>query len=379
MNLNLENVKQSLYKHFGGIEDPRQTAKTRHKLIDIITIAILAVLCGADNWVAIVTYGEAKQDWLKQFLELPNGIPSHDTFGQVFSRLDPEVLESYFQDWVRLIGQQMGMKHIALDGKTIKGSYDRENKLKALQLVSAYCSEQRLVLGQCAVADKSNEITAIPVLLEKLEIQGAVITADALNTQKSIAKLIQSKEADYILALKGNHQQLAEQVQQWWEKNQEKLQESGEKQVESGHHRIEKRQTWAIPAEKIISPEKHRQWSGLKTIVINQGERSLWNKETQAVRFFLSSLSSESEQFADCIRHHWSIENQLHWCLDVIFREDSSRIRQGHSARNMSLLRRLTLNILRQDKSKGSLTMKRYKAGLNNNFLVSVLLDSGIF
>jgi predicted transposase YbfD/YdcC len=379
MNLNLERFKQSLHEHFSEIEDPRQTAKTRHKLLDIITIAILAVLCGADNWVAVVTYGEAKQDWLKQFLELPNGIPSHDTFGQLFSRLDPEILEARFRDWMRLIVEQMGMKHIALDGKTVRGSYDRENKLKALQLVSAYCSDQGLILGQCAVDEKSNEITAIPELLEKLAIKGAVVTADALNTQKSIASLIQEKEADYILALKGNHKQLAQEVRQWWEKNQEQLQESGEKRVESGHHRLEKRQTWAIPAAEVISPEQQGQWSGLKTIVIEKGERNLWNKKTKAVRFFLSSLPSDSEEFAGYIRHHWSIENQLHWCLDVIFREDASRIREGHSARNMSLLRRLTLNILRQDKSKGSLTMKRYKAGLNNNFLVSVLLDSVMF
>lgn len=379
MSRNLERFKQSLHQHFGEIEDPRQAAKTRHKLLDIITIAILAVLCGADNWVAVVTYGEAKQDWLKQFLELPNGIPSHDTFGQVFSRLDPEVLETHFRDWVRLIAKQMGLKHIALDGKTVRGSYDRENKLKALQLVSAYCSDQGLVLGQCAVTDKSNEITAIPVLLEQLDVKGAVITADALNTQKSIANLIQEKKADYILALKENHPQLAKEVQQWWEKNQEQLQKSGEKRVESGHHRLEKRQTWAIPATEVISAEQHCQWSGLKTIVIDQGYRGLWNKETHAVRVFLSSLPSDCEEFADYIRNHWSIENKLHWCLDVIFREDDSRIREGHSARNMSLLRRLSLNLLRQDKSKGSLTMKRYKAGLNNDFLISMLLDSGMF
>jgi predicted transposase YbfD/YdcC len=379
MNLNLEQFQESLYQHFGEIADPRQTAKTRHKLLDIITIAILAVLCGADNWVSVVTYGQAKQDWLKQFLELPNGIPSHDTFGQVFSRLDPEVLEARFQDWVGLIAQQMGRKHIALDGKTVRGSYDRENKLKALQLVSAYCSDQGLVLGQCAVTEKSNEITAIPVLLEQLEVKGAVITADALNTQKSIANLIQDKKADYILALKGNHQEMAKEVRQWWEKNQKQLQERGKKRVESGHHRLEKRQTWAIPAAEVIRPGQHCQWSGLKTIVINQGYRGLWNKETQSVRFFLSSLPPDCEEFEAYIRNHWSIENKLHWCLDVVFREDSSRIRQGHGARNMSLLRRLTLNILRQDKSKGSLTMKRYKAGLNNDFLISVLLNSGMF
>lgn len=379
MSLESKSLKASLQENFGDIEDPRQVAKTRHHLLDIISIVVLAVLCGADNWVAIATYGEAKEEWLKNFLELPHGIPSHDTFAQVFSRLDPEVLETQFRRWIVLMSQQMGIKHIALDGKTLKGSYDRENNLKSLQLVSAYCSDQGLVLGQEAVAETSNEITAIPVLLEQIDISGTVITVDALNTQKPMAKLIQQKGGDYILALKQNHKRLARTVEQWWEACQKEQLKEGDKQIETGHHRLEKRQVWSFPAAEVITSAQQAQWPGLQTIVVVRGERSLWHKKTEAIRFFLSSLPADDDGFARYVRHHWTIENQLHWCLDVIYREDASRARQGHTARNLSLFRRLTLNILRQDKSKGSLTMKRYKAGLDNNFLLSILLNSGMF
>ena len=206
-------------------------------------------------------------------------------------------------------------------------------------------SDQGLVLGQEAVAEKSNEITAIPVLLEQVDISGSVITVDALNTQKSIAEIIQKKGGDDILALKQNHKGLAKKVEQWWNSCKEEQLHGSNQKIESGHHRLEKRQVWSVPAGEVIRPAQQSQWKGLRTIVVVKGEHRLWNKKTEAIRFFLSSLPDNDEHFASYIRGHWTIENQLHWCLDVIYREDASRARQGHSARNLSLISPLTLNI----------------------------------
>lgn len=277
----------------------------------------------------------------------------------------------------------LGLEVIAIDGKTLKGSYDRENSLKSLQIVSAWSSSHQLVLGQVAVDKKSNEITAIPILLEQLDVSGAIITIDAMGTQTAIAKNIQAAEADYILTLKLNHPTLAKDAQEWFKEHQTQSDPENVKvtniNCEAGHHRIEKRQFWQVPVELVFSQERIEQWQGLKTLVIEESHRILWNKETFSTRFFLSSLDSQCDCFPTAIRSHWGIENQLHWCLDVLFKEDSSRIRKDNGARNMSILRRLALNLLRQDTSKGSLKMKRYKAGLDDSFLLQILANSGLF
>lgn len=331
------------------------------------------------------TYGKAKQDWLSTFLDLRHGIPSHDTFGRVFSILNPDELEHSFQAWVKQIAVNLGCSVVAIDGKSMNGSYDRANSLKALQMVSAWSSRYGLVLGPCAVETKSNEITAIPVLLEQLDVKGAIVTIDAMGTQKSIAQGIQKAGADYSLALKANHPHLAHKVQEWFDENRENrdtlgvLSEvRGSSRTEAGHHRIETRQLWQIPVSRVLGQDSIEEWDGLQTLVIEESHRRLWNKETHATRFFLSSLPADYPEFGDCIRSHWGVENQLHWCLDVIFKEDDSRLREGYAPRNMSILRRMSLNLLRQESSKMSLKMKRYKAGLDNSFLLKILADSNL-
>ena len=369
--------------YFGTIPDPRVERTRAHQLVDIITIALLAVLSGADGWNAIETYGLAKQEWLETFLELPNGIPSHDTFARVFARLDPALLESKFQDWVMLIAPELEASIIAIDGKCLKGSYDRENGVQALRLVSAWASSHQLVLGQCSVHDKSNEITAIPLLLEQLDVQGSIVTIDAMGTQTTIAQQIIQSQADYILALKRNQPSLADAAQKYFDEHKaqstlDSAQVRKETTCEAGHHRIETRTLWQVPAEQVFSESQLNTWAGLATLVVVESVRRLWNKETHEIRFFISSLAVDSQTFAQYIRSHWGIENQLHWCLDVTFSEDQSRIRKDHAPRNISLLRRLSLNLLRQETSNLSLKMKRYKAAMDNQFLLKVLTDAGI-
>lgn len=382
-SLDRATLRNAVGAHFGTIPDPRVERTRAHHLVDIITIALLAILSGAEGWNAIETYGLAKQPWLETFLDLPNGIPSHDTFARVFARLDPNMLESKFQAWVKLLASSLGATVIAIDGKSVKGSYDREKGVNALQLVSAWASEHQLVLGQCAVDAKSNEITAIPILLEQLDLTGSVITIDAMGTQTNIAKQIYQAKADYILALKKNHPKLADAAHQWFEDYRGSspplstpvMQAST---CEAGHHRIETRTVWQVPAERVFSPSQLDEWVGLKTLVVVESVRRLWNKETRELRFFMSSLAVDTPTFARYIRSHWGIENQLHWCLDVTFAEDKSRIRKDHAPRNISLLRRLSLNLLRQETSKLSLKMKRYKAAMDDRFLLKILADAGM-
>lgn len=378
--VNRETLQLCLKQYFGQIPDPRVERTRAHQLLDIIAIALFAVLSGADSWVAIETYGNAKRSWLETFLTLPNGIPAHDTFARVFARLDPEALEASFQQWVKALISTLDAQLIAIDGKTVKGSYDREGGGKALQLVSAWSTEHRLVLGQCTVNSKSNEITAIPVLLEQLALVGCIISIDAMGTQSAIAEQITTGQADYILALKGNHALLFEQAQIGFEEAQARQWEDIEytqcQETEAGHHRIESRTIWQIPATQVFCTDQLAHWAGLQSLVVVQSHRRLWNKDTSETRYFLSSLSTDAQTFARYIRAHWGVENQLHWCLDVVFKEDASRIRLDHAPRNMSLLRRLALNLLRQEPSKGSLAMKRYRAGLDDQFMLQILSAS---
>lgn len=375
--VNRETLQLCLKQYFGQIPDPPVERTRIHQLLDIIAIALFAVLSGADSWVAIATYGNAKRSWLESFLSLPNGIPSHDTFARVFARLDPEAFEASFQHWVKALVSTLEAQLIAIDGKTVKGSYDREGGIKALQLVSAWASEHRVVLGQCTVASKSNEITAIPVLLEQLALVGCIVSIDAMGTQSAIAKQITQQQADYILALKGNHPTLLEQAQTRFEKVQSRQGEDTEhtqyQETEAGHHRIESRTIWQIPATQVFSTAQLNHWAGLQSLVVVHSGRRLWNIDTSETRYFLSSLSTDAQTFARYIRAHWGVENQLHWCLDVVFKEDASRIRKDHAPRNMSVLRRLALNLLRQEPSKGSLVMKRYRAGLDDQFMLQIL------
>ncbi len=373
-------LRKSVLKHFQHIQDPRVERTQRHSLGAIITIGILAVLSGADGFVAIGTYGKAKQSWLETFLDLPHGIPSHDTFGRVFGALEPEQLEESFLGWVSSITEKLDIELIHLDGKTAKGSYDREGKLKALHSVSAWSSKHGLVLAQQKVDSKSNEITAVPLLLKLLNLKGAVVTLDAMGTQRGIARQIKQAEGDYVLALKGNQGKLSQQVSDWFKQaeanNWQGIEFSYSQTVESSHHRIETRQVWAVSVSQLPALHRQSQWVGLTTVVMVRSRRQLWNKTTTKVRFYISSLEADAQRHNRVVRSHWSIENSLHWVLDVTFNEDASRIRQGYAAENLGLLRRLSVNLLKREPSKQSLKMKRYQAGMDNNFLMTILAAS---
>lgn len=371
-------LESTILKHFCELEDPRIERTKQHQLIDIVALAILAVLAGADGWTAIETYGQAKLEWLRQFLALPNGIPSHDTIARVFSRLDPQVFERCFRNWIESITQAMRVQVIPIDGKQLCQSFDRNRGQQAIQIVSAWASQHRLVLGQVKVDAKSNEITAIPKLLEMLEISGCIITIDAMGCQREIASQIINKQADYVLALKGNQGKLYEQVNTWFEQARQQefkdIAHSYYQTISSGHGRIEIRQYWSIPISALGQLTNQEQWSGLKSVGMVVCERRLWNKTTVEVRFYISSLESNAQVLASAVRCHWEIENCLHWVLDVTFGEDASRIRKDHAPENFAILRHLALNLLSRDKSvKGSLRQKRYRAGLDNNYLLKVI------
>jgi predicted transposase YbfD/YdcC len=367
---------------FKELEDPRREKRTWHPLLSIIGLSLLAVLCGAEHWEQIEVYARSKQRWLESFLDLPFGIPSHDTIERVFEHLDGDAFEASFQQWVQLLLESGGdaAKLIALDGKTQRGSYDRTNGLKALHQVSAWASDHRLVLAQLPVDKKSNEITAIPLLLEMLAVEGCIITIDAMGTQKSIAKQIRAKKADYILTLKANHSNFYKRVSGWVEEAQAKDWEGIEfdfaQSQETGHGRDETRQIWAIPITELPDWSQLADWEGLQSLVIVARERILWNKTTFEVQFYLTSCAPKASHLAQVIRSHWGIENQLHWVLDVSFAEDASRMRKGNRPRNFSLLRRLALNLLSRELTyKKSLNLKRYRASMDNDYLCDILAN----
>jgi predicted transposase YbfD/YdcC len=352
-----------------------------HSLVAIVTIAILAVLAGADGFVAIERYGRAKQAWLETFLDLPHGIPSHDTFGRVIGALDPQALEAGFLAWVGRITESLGVELIHIDGKTARGSYDREGNLKALHSVSALSSEHGLVLAQQRVDSKSNEITAVPLLLKLLNLKGTVVTLDAMGTQTAIATQIKQAEGDYVLALKGNQGTLSRAVETWFEQAEAQgwagIAYDYHETMGPNHHRIETRQVWTVPVSQLPSLPRQAKWSGLTTVVRVRSTRQLWNKTTTDVRFYISSLPSNAVRHAQVIRSHWSVENSLHWVLDVTFHEDASRIRQGYAAQNLGLIRRLSVSLLKREPSRLSLKMKRYTAAMDNGFLLKILAASG--
>jgi predicted transposase YbfD/YdcC len=373
-------LKRSVLQHFQEMEDPRVERGQNHPLVSLVSIAILATLAGADSFVAIERYGKAKQSWLETFLELPKGIPSHDTFGRVMALLSPEDLETRFLAWVSRISERLGVELVHIDGKTVRGSYDREGQLKALHSVSAWSSEHGLVLGQQKVDAKSNEITAVPLLLKLLNLKGTIVTLDAMGTQTAIATQIKQAEGDYVLALKGNQGKLHQAVEQWFEEAERQgwlgIEHQVTETLESGHNRTEHRQLWAVPLTQLPPLPRQSQWVGLTTVVRVRRTRHLWNKTTTEVHFYLSSLAPDAGRHAQVIRSHWSVENSLHWVLDVTFNEDASRIRQGYASQNMALLRRLCVSLLKREPSKMSLAMKRYTAALDNDFLLKILAAS---
>lgn len=370
-------ASSSLLKHFESLEDPRTSYLVAHRLLDIMALTICAVICGAEGWEDIEDYGHSKQEWLKTFLALPNGIPSHDTVSRLFARLEPSKLQECFVSWVKAIAKLSEGEVIAIDGKSVRHSYDKGKGKGAIHMVSAWASENRLALGQVKVTDKSNEITAIPKLLDILDIQGCIVTIDAMGAQKEIAKQIIEQDADYVLSLKGNQGNLHEDVQQlfdWASKTDFKdIEHEVHQTIDKGHGRIEKRRYYLLAdVEHLVDAD---QWKGLKRVGMIESERHVKGQPTTTERrYYLTSLDGGVERFAHASRGHWGIENRLHWSLDVVFHEDDSRIRTDHSPENMTLIRKIALNLITKETSKGSKKRKRLKAGWDNDFLIQVLL-----
>jgi predicted transposase YbfD/YdcC len=369
--------KITIADHFGEMEDPRVGWSIQHKLIDIITIAICAVICGADTWVDIETYGLAKLEWFKQFLELPNGIPSHDTFARVFARLNPEQFQQSFLSWIKSISNVTQGEVIAIDGKTLRHSYDRSQSQGAISMVSAWATNNRLVLGQVKVDKKSNEIKAIPELIKVLSLRGCIVTIDAIGCQKEIVKLIAGQEADYVITLKKNQGSLYKRVEALFsEALRSKYQgfiHSIERTSEESHSREETRYCVMLSnVQNQIDPEG--EWQNLHSIGRADVMRTVKGKTKIETRYFISSLPNNAKLLAQSIRQHWGIENSLHWVLDVAFREDDSRIRKDNAPQNFAVLRHIANSLLQQNKSvKTGIKNKRLKAGWDNEYLAKVL------
>ena len=362
-----------LLEHLEQLPDPRTGWTLTHDFIDIVVIAILAVLSGADSWNDIEAYGEAKEEWLKGFLRLPHGIPSHDTFNKVIRCIDPEQFTKCFQEWLTAAILLTGADVIPIDGKVHPGSSDRGKKLKALHTVSAWSSSHGIVLAQVAVDKKSNEITAIPKLLATMDVKGAIITIDAMGCQKDIANQIVEQDANYVLALKGNQKNLLKAVEQAFDEvlsDEQKPSEESFETVAKGHHRIETRKYSVLPAALIPLA-----WESTQTVVKVENTREDQGKISFSTKYYISSLPPIAEEVSKAVRSHWSIENQLHWYLDVTFREDDSRIRKDNGAENFGTLRRLALGLLKREQSlKKSIRLKRFTAAMDNEYLMKVLL-----
>jgi predicted transposase YbfD/YdcC len=339
-------------------------------------LAVCGVLCGADSWIQIEAFGRAKEEWLRKFLELPHGIPSHDTFGRVFCLLRPEEFRQCFLNWIQAVAEITQGNVIAIDGKTLRRSYDRQDGREAIHMVSAWSSQNHLVLGQIKTDEKSNEITAIPKLLKMLDVRGCIVTLDAMGTQKEIAKKIIAGGGDYVLGLKGNHETLHEEVKLFLDdalkQDFQEVESTYYETVDKGHGRLEVRRYWLV--RDVDWLEDKDLWKGLNSLGLVEAQRTLNGKTSTERRYYLSSLQGSAQEFAEAVRGHWGIENSLHWVLDVVFREDESRVRKGYASENLAMLRHMALNLLKQNKtSKNSIKGKRLTAGWNNDFLAEVL------
>ena len=379
--------RSALVDTLAAVPDPRrQCSNLRHRLVDILAIGFCAVLCGCDDFVEIEQFARMKELFFRRFLELPHGIPSHDTFGRVFHAVSPSALQACLIEWLKdLRGESSppspdAKRVVAMDGKALRRTFDNARGLGPLHLVSAWAADNGITLGQVAADDKSNEITALPQLIELLDLKDCVVTIDAAGCQKNIAEAIVEKEADYVLALKGNQQTLHQEVAEYFEQQlaseprDAKLRT--QRQVETGHGRSETRDTFVAPLPRNLAAAAA--WVGLASIVmvIRESVDHATQKVTGDVRYFISSLPAKVKQIARVVRSHWGIENRLHWVLDVAFNEDRMRLRDRNAIENLALLNRLAVSVLRQDTSvKAGVKCKRKTAGWSDEYLLHLLLN----
>jgi predicted transposase YbfD/YdcC len=368
----------SIRSHFRSLKDPRRPHRQLHRLIDIITMALCAVICGAESWEDVEKYGKSKSAWLASFLELPNGIPSHDTFERVFARLDPRIFQRCFVNWLRAVSQATGLNQIAIDGKTLRHTFDKATARSAFHLVSAWATASNLTLGQVVVDSKSNEITAVPKLLKLLDLSGALVTLDAMHCQTNTAAEIRQGDGDYVLAVKENQGRLYEDLQASFATVSKETAVAGWDQhttTERKHGRQETRVCSVLTDLRGIRDVER--WQDLKVLVQVYREREVQGKTTKEIHYYIGSRTGTAQDYNQWVRDHWRIENTLHWVLDVTFDEDQSRYRVGHGAENLALLRRIAVSLLKNQKGKSSIHGKRLRAGWDDTFLVEVLMGDG--
>jgi len=370
---------ESIEKNFCDMQDPRRETKNKsHDFVDILVIALCGAICGANNWTSISAYGRAKEDWFRTFLALPDGIPSHDTFNDVFAKINAEKFEECFIEWVSSIAQLLPGEVVSIDGKTLRRSHDKGNGKQSIHMVSAWSTSNEVVLGQFKTEEKSNEITAIPMLLEMLSIEKCLVTIDAMGCQKKIAEAILGKGADYLLAVKENQPNLYGAIGElFFESNDAVFDQhffDFSEQTNKGHGRLETRRCWVFTNLDTLEYDVSI-WKGLVAFVIIESERTLNGITTTEHRLYITSDKNKSaSDFIKATRDHWHVENKLHWVLDVAFREDESRLRKGDGAENFSILRRISLNLLKKEKTdKTGIETKRLRAGWDNNYLMKVV------
>jgi predicted transposase YbfD/YdcC len=364
--------------HFAKLKDPRRAHRRLHLLQDIIVIALCATIAGAKDWQDIELFGRKRLTWLKSFLKLPNGIPAHDTFERVFNRINPCAFQRCFRQWVRAIQRALGIKHVAIDGKTLRSSGSAE--FGPLHVVSAWATEQRLSLGQVVVDEKSNEITAIPALLDLLDVNGALVTIDAMGCQKAIAQKVIDRGGNYLLTVKDNQEHLREDVakamQKAYENNFAGFEHDTYERRERGHGRDEYRRYTVLHSTDGL---RHADdWAHLTTIGMCYSERTIQGVTSHEVRYFIGSRKTSAKVYGKALRNHWGIENLLHWQLDINFDEDDNRVTKRHSAENLALLRRLTLSLLYAHPAKLSIAKKQFAAALEPDFLEEILRSDGM-